>query len=195
MAFGEAEDWWRKVRVKRLTVEQVFVVGLVIQITAVLLDGIDAELGRVDGLGTQVVGLQIAANDAAALLLSGSFGPESLDVGTLCDKIPRRIRLPSVLLGLDQWRESVEGVGCENGDFIPHSPGIIGHLAKDGLIFLHLVGPVGSGAGDDLLGLVRGSAEDLLYIVLQVEGGGGAGQQSCRGGNPHRDSCVMTQKE
>lgn len=168
------------------------VVGLIIQITAVLLDGVDTKLGGVDGLGAQVVGLEVATDNPAAFLLGGGLSPESLDVSTLGDEVPRRVRLARVLLGLDQRRKSVKGIGDEQRDLVPESLGVRGHLAKDGFVFLDLFGPVGGGTRDSLLGLTTSSAEDLLSIMLQVEGGGGASQQSCRGGDPHCDVWLAT---
>lgn len=163
---------------RRPTVEQVLIISLVIQVATVLLDGIHAKLRRVDGLGAQVVGLEVAADDAMALLVGSGLGPLALDGGTLGDKVPLGVGPPGVLLWLGQGRQRVEGVGGEQSNLVPESLGFVGHGAKGGLVVLDLIGPGRGGVGSDLLDPVGGTAKDLLRILLEVDGGGSADQQS-----------------
>lgn len=155
------------------TVEEMLVISLVIQIAGVLLDGIDAKLGWVDGLGAQVVGLEVPANHPMALSVGGVLGPQGLDVGALGDKVPLGVRLALMLLWLCQGRECVEGVWNEHLDLVPQGLGFRGHGAEDGLVVLDLLSP----RRGDLLDLVSSIADDMLGVLLQVDSGGGADQQ------------------
>lgn len=165
----------------QLTVEQVLVISLVIKVSTVLLDGIDTKLGRIDSLGSQVVVLKVTTNNSAALLFGGSLGPEGLDVGTLGDEVPMRIRPSDMLCGLDQRRNGVHSLGGKHCDFIEQGLGFGGHFAKGGLVFLDLIGPGCGGLFgvlEDILGLIGNTTKDLLCVLLEVDGGGSADQQS-----------------
>lgn len=165
-------------RGEELTVEQVLVVSFIIQITTVLLDSVDAKLGRVNSLCAQVVGLQIATDHAAALLVGRGLGPERLDVSTGSDVIPLRVRPPDMLCGLDEGRDGIESAGGEHFDLVKESLGVGGHLAKSGLVLLDLVGPGCSSLVNDMADLIGSTAQDLLSILLEVDSGSSADQQS-----------------
>lgn len=154
------------------------VVGLVIQITTVLLDSVDTKLGRVDSLCAQVVGLQVATDDAAALLAGSSLGPERLDMGTGSDVVPLRVRSPDVLRGLDERGDGIESTGGEHCDLVEEGLGVGGHLAKSGLVLLDLVGPGCGSLVDDMADLIGSAAQNMLSVLLEVDGGSSADQQS-----------------
>lgn len=156
------------------------VIGLIVQIATVLLDGVDAKLGRIDGLGSQVVGLKITADHSMALRLGRGLGPEVLDLSALGDEVPFGVRLAGVLLGLRQGWEGVESVRDKEGDLVKDGLGLSGHGAEGSLVVLDLIGP----RRGDILSFPCNAVEHMLSILLQVDGGGGANQQS-RGGDPH----------
>lgn len=75
------------------TVKQMLVLVVIVKITTVLLDLVDAELRRVNLLGTQAEVVQLAANLAATLSI-GTFNPERLHIGAVHDVIPLAVGDP-----------------------------------------------------------------------------------------------------
>ena len=148
------------------------VVLLVIKITTVLLDLVDAELGRIDRLDAQVEVIELAAN-FAMLFAVGSLDPQLLDIGALDDVIPVLAALSS--LGLAEPGGLIEGIlGNKKLDFIPKGLRLVIH-AIEGLLEA-LEGGVRERVGDGLdgvMGLVEVIGKDLLGLVLE---------RSCRHG-------------
>jgi hypothetical protein len=158
------------------------VVLLVIKVTTVLLDGVDAELGGINLLDTQVVGLELAADLAAriAVLIRNADG---LEVGALHDVIPLGVGFTVVGLGLstnDVLLEGIEGTGSEHGDLVPGGLGLGGELAK---LLLERLDP---GLSIEVEAEAGGAAKDLL--ILETDGRGGSAQKQGGGGSePHDD--------
>lgn len=85
--------------IRVLTVEQVLVLLLVIEITAVLLHLINTEDARVDLLDPQVVVLELAV-DVALLLAIYVLDPHALNISALDYMVPLAVVLPGVWLWL-----------------------------------------------------------------------------------------------
>lgn len=105
------------------------IIGLIIQVTTVLLDGINAELGRVDLLSSQVVVLKLAVNSTLLLAIS-ILNPDALDISAFDDVIPDIVRFAD--MGL-RGREEVglaHGLGEEHGNLIPDSLRLSGHALE-----------------------------------------------------------------
>src|SRR5690242_5936554 len=103
-----------------LTVEEVLVLLLVIKVTTVLLDLIDAENARDDVLSTQAVVLELAV-DLALPLAALVLNPDALDIGTLDDVVPLRVVLAGVRLGVREESGLLHLLREHHGDFIPDS--------------------------------------------------------------------------
>ena len=148
------------------------IVGLVIKVAAVLLDLVDAELGRIDRLHAQVEVIELAAN-LAMLFAIGSLDPQLLDIGALDDVVPVLTALSS--LGLAEPGGLIEGtLGDEKLDLVPKGLGLRVHAIKG--LFKALEGGVRERVGDGLdgvMGLVEVIGKDLLSLVLE---------RSCRRG-------------
>ncbi len=84
---------------RKLTVEQMLVLLIVIQVSAVLLDVVNAKHAGVNLLRPQAVVLQLAV-DLSLLLTVGVLNPDALDVSTLDDMIPLAVMLAGMWLGL-----------------------------------------------------------------------------------------------
>src|SRR4051812_47695121 len=98
------------------------VVGLVVQIAAVLLDGVDAELGGIDRLHAEVVILETAI-DLTVAVAAGAAYPQVLQVLALNDMIP--VVATTVGLRLAEPGGVVEGaLGDEQLDLIPQGLGL-----------------------------------------------------------------------
>lgn len=142
------------------------IVGLVIEITAVLLDLVDAELGRIDRLDAQVVGIELAAN-FTVLLAVGALHPKVLDIGALDDVVPVLTALSS--LGLAEPSRLVKGVlGNEKLDLVPKGLCLIVHTIE-GLLEA-LKSAVRERVGDRLdgvMGLLEIVSQDMLGLVLE----------------------------
>jgi hypothetical protein len=110
--------------VHQLTVEEVLVFLLIVKITTVLLDLVNAELCRVDLLGTEIEVVEFSAN--LTMLLAILLDPEGLDISTLDDVIPVGIGPTVGLLGLGQdlLLESLNSVGGKKSDLVPDSLGL-----------------------------------------------------------------------
>lgn len=150
-----------------LTVEEMLVVLLIIEVSAVLLDLVDAESGGVDLLGAEVEVLEVTAN--LAVLLAILLNPHALDIGALDDVVPLLIGLAVVrfgLGGLGGLLERLDGLGGEESDLVPDGLGLGSHLAE---LVLESREPVLASGLDGVKGAVL-AAEDLL---VQGEGGGG----------------------
>lgn len=164
-----------------LTVKEVLILILVIEVTAELLDGVDTKLGRVDGLGAKVVGLDEVVE--VTLGLVGS--PHVMNLLALDDVIPLGIGssgggLRGSAEGL--LLERLDGIGHQKGDLVPEALGLGSDLAEEVLERLHPgLGDRASRADDGLLGI---SIERLL--VLERSHGGGRAQGDS-GREPHDD--------
>jgi hypothetical protein len=112
----------------KLTVEQVLVLFVVIQITTVLLDTrVNAKSTGVNLLNAEVIGIQFAIN----LTLLGTIGtrdPEALDIGATDVMVPVGGRTAGVLLG-QAHHGTAGGLREVVGDVFPH----LASFAREGL--------------------------------------------------------------
>lgn len=160
----------------RLTVEQVLIILVVVKITAILLDLVDAELGWVHGFGPQVVGLEVTTNLTVAVAI-GILHPRTLDISTLDDVVPSVVRFAVVLLGAGEVGGLLSEVGDQKRDLVPQGLGLCGHAAEDILEVLQRLGP----RLGDWLGRVEAVSEfteNLLSLLLKAGGRCGAKQKS-----------------
>lgn len=111
-----------------LTVEQMLVVLVVIEVATVLLDLVNTEVTGIDLLGSQAVVLELAI-DVSFLLTLGVFNPDALDVSTLHDVVPFVVMLARVRLGQREEAGLVHCLGEHKGDLIPD----LASLASQGL--------------------------------------------------------------
>ena len=102
-----------------LTVEEVLVLLVVVEVTRVLLDLVDAEHAGVDLLGPQAVLLELAVN-LALLLAVLVLDPDALDVGALDDVVPFTVLLARVRLGLGEESSLLKALGEHHGDLVPN---------------------------------------------------------------------------
>ena len=113
-----------------LTVEEMLVLLLSIQVATVLLDSINAELGRVDRLGTKVVSLEGAVDLGLGVVIE----PKVMNLSTLDDVIPLMVGMSGSGLWGGAHRlllESLDGIGHEERDLVPDSLGLGGDLTKE----------------------------------------------------------------
>ena len=159
-----------------LTVEEMLVLLVVIKVTAVLLDLVDAEDAGVDVLCTQAVVLKLAV-DLTLLLAVGVLDPDALDVSALDDVIPLGVVLASVRLGVGEEGGLVHLLRVHHGDLIPDGAG----LASEGLeALLEIVQRLCPRAGVKTLERFR-SLEDLLLW----DGSGRCSKEQGRGSYLH----------
>ena len=111
--------------IRVLTVKQMLVLLVVIEIATVLLDLVDAQRGRIDLLDAQVVVLELAV-DLALLLAIGILDPDTLDVGTLDDVVPLVIRLARVRLRGGEEGGLLKRLGEHEGYLVPDAAGLAG---------------------------------------------------------------------
>lgn len=109
---------------KNLTVEQVFVVGFIIEISTVLLHaGIHSQGTGIDLPRAQIIVLELAF-DISFLLTMRILDPHALNVGALEYVMPVMVRSSSMLLGGGKEARSVHFCREHVGDFIPSSTGV-----------------------------------------------------------------------
>src|SRR5690242_439322 len=101
-----------------LTVEEVLVLLIIIEVTAVLLDLVDAKNARVDMLRTQTVVLKLAV-DLALLLAVLVLDPDALNVGTLDNVVPLGVVLASVRLRIGEEGGLLHLFWEHHSDLIP----------------------------------------------------------------------------
>lgn len=167
--------------VRKLTVEQVLVLLVVVEVSAELLHLIDTELCGIDLLGSQAVVGQLAAHQTAGLSSLVVLNPHLLEVSTLDNMVPFAIGLAVVLLGRDALgllHERLHGIRGQQRDLFPDGLGIGSELAKRLL----------EGRGQRLkvaaeLDSRLGVAEDLL--VLEGHGRRGSAQHEGGSRQPH----------
>ena len=165
------------IEIKRyqLTVEQMLVLLLVIKVTRVLLDSVDAEDRGVNLLGTKVIVFETTAN-LTMLLTIGILDPDALNIFALYDVIPLVVRTAVSLLGLvarsNLLLEGLNSIGDEKSHLIPDSLGLIGELAEE---FLQRLGPMLKARGN-----VRSNIDDRLLQItaknLLILSDGGRGR-------------------
>lgn len=150
------------------------VVLLVIKVTAVLLDLVDAELRRIDRLDAQVEVIELAANLTMPFAI-GALDPQLLDISALDDVVPVLAALSS--LGLAEPGGLIEGIlRNKQLDLVPKGLGLGVH-AIEGLLKA-FEGSVRERVGDGLngvMGLVKVVGKDMLGLVLKRGGRGGRG--------------------
>lgn len=148
---------------------------LVIKVTRVLLDSVDAEDRGVNLLGTKVIVFETTAN-LTMLLTIGILDPDALNIFALYDVIPLVVRTAVSLLGLvarsNLLLEGLNSIGDEKSHLIPDSLGLIGELAEE---FLQRLGPMLKARGN-----VRSNIDDRLLQItaknLLILSDGGRGR-------------------
>lgn len=123
-----------------LTVEEVLVLLVVVKVSRVLLDLVDAENAGVDFLGPQAVLLELAV-DLALLLAVLVLDPDALDVGALDDVVPLAILLARVRLGLREESGLLKALGEHHGDFVPDGTSLAGERLEALLEVLERLAP------------------------------------------------------
>jgi hypothetical protein len=119
----------RRTGKRQLTVEQMLIIGLVIQITAVLLDLVDAQDRRINLLGTQIVRLEGAINLAMADTIS--LYPNALYVGALNNVVPFTVRFALVGFGVgDDVLGLLHEAGDQKAHLAPEALSVGGHLSE-----------------------------------------------------------------
>jgi hypothetical protein len=101
-----------------LTVEQVLVLLVVIKVTAVLLDLVNAQYAGVDLLHPKVELLQLSVN-LTLLLALRVLDPDVLDVGTLDNVVPLAVMLARVWLRCREEGGLVEALRKHHGHLVP----------------------------------------------------------------------------
>lgn len=129
-----AEGGWQ------LTVKQVLVGLVIVEIATVLLDLVDAEVAGVDLLGSQAVVLELAF-DLSFLLALSVLNPDALDVGTFHDVVPLVVVLAGVRLGQREEAGLVHGLGEHESDLIPDLAGLAGQGLERLLQVVQRLGP------------------------------------------------------
>jgi hypothetical protein len=168
-----------------LTIEEVLVVGLVVQIPAVLLDGVDAELGRVNRLDAEIEVIQASIN-LAVVVAAGVLHPQLLHLLAFDDMIP--VVAATVGLRLGEPSGVVEGpLGDEQPDFVPQSLGLRVH-ALEGL----LEGLMGACEclGEwphGIVSAIDAARQHMLSLLLEAgrRSSRRSAQKDGRGGDPH----------
>ena len=109
----------------RLTVEQMLVVLVIVEVATVLLDLVDTEVAGVDLLGSQAVVVELAV-DLSLLLALSILDPDALDIGTTHDVVPLVVVLARVRLGQREEAGLVHCFGEHEGDLIPDLASLAG---------------------------------------------------------------------
>lgn len=147
------------------------VVLIIIQVSTVLLDLVYTKLGRINLLGSQIVGLQLPIN-LTLLFALGILNPYALHIGTLDNVVPGAIGSLDVWLGGGEEGGLVHSLGEVQCDLVPNGFGLGGHT-------LHLV-PEGvqslcPGIGDGFGRFLQRSLVEFLTQDLLGGAGGGDG--------------------
>lgn len=168
------------------TVKQVLVIGLVIQVTAVLLHLVDAKLGWVNSLDTEVEIGKLAIH-LAVVFTALALNPELLDIGALDDVVP--VVTATGGLGLGEPVGVVEGTFWhEELDLVPEGLDLGGH-AMEGLLNVGdgLASSVNELFGERLhasLGPFVAARENMLCLLLERSRRGDS-EEHCRSSDPH----------
>ena len=153
------------------------VIGLIVQVAAVLLDLVDAELGRVDRLDAQVEVLNTAI-DLAMLLAVGALHPQLLHISALDDMVPvvallvgLRAAEPGGLIKRAFWHEEL--------DFIPERLGL-GRHPPEGLLkaLKRAARLIGKRVDNGLHGLARIAKVVGEHMLSLLAKGGRRGRRS-----------------
>lgn len=151
-----------------LTVEQMLVVLVVIEITGVLLyTGVDAKRARIGLLDSEIIGFQLAIN-LTLLLTVLTSDPDALDVGAADDVVPVVVGAAVVLLGEGEERVLIHALREEASNLIPEFTSLIRERLQLLLECVQRLGePVGTVIRRDLgrmVGTVLGTvtSKDLL---------------------------------
>jgi hypothetical protein len=123
-----------------LTVEEVLVFLVVVKVTRVLLDLIDAEHAGIDLLGPQAVLLELTV-DLTLLLAVLVLDPDALDVGALDDVVPLAVLLARVRLGLREEGGLLKALGEHHGDLVPDGASFAGERLEALLKVLEWLAP------------------------------------------------------
>ena len=135
-----------------LTVEEVLVLLVVVEVTAVLLDLVDAQDRRVNLLGAKVERLEVAV-DITLLLTLAVGDPDVLDRLAGCPEVPLRVGLPLVSLGQAEVSGLAHLLREHHGDLVPDGASVFGEMLEIMLEVLQRLGPEA---------LVGGGVESLL---------------------------------
>lgn len=148
---------WRE---RLLTIKQMLVVFVIIQITTVLLDvRVYAKGAGVDLLDAEVVSFQLSI-DLTLLGTIGTRNPHALDLRTADDVVPVRVRTTGVLLGQREHGRVIHGMREVVRDFLPISPSLVRESLQVVLKLLERL-------GEDVRALLEGVVA-LLDDVLQL---------------------------
>ena len=159
-----------------LTVEEVLVLLLIVKVTRVLLDLVNAKDTWVDMLRTQAVVLELAV-DLALLLAVLVLNPDALNVGALDNVVPLRVVLASVWLGVREEGGLLHLLREHHGDLIPDGACLTGERLE---VLLEVLERLGPRAGVEALEGLR-CFEDLLLR----DGSGRCSKEQGRGSYLH----------
>jgi len=145
-------------RLSCLTVKQMLIILVIVQIAGVLLHTrIDTQGTGVHLLDPEIVRFKLAANLTFLLAIFPS-DPDVLDIGTTDNMIPVRVRAAGVLLGEREEGDPVQRIREEARDLVPERSSLVRQRLQ---LFLEVMERLRQGLGGALVALL-GELEDLL---------------------------------